>query len=104
MFFYRHSVNNAVNKMRNFFLSIFIRLSTSFNLDRFCKYILQLCKSFLIKSHLFASAFYMLDSETNLLKFELGISNDLASLLYLPLVSGNNNFICHSSARQMPWQ
>jgi hypothetical protein len=46
----------------------------------------------------------MPDSETNLLKFELGISNDLASLLYLPLVSGDNNFICRSSARQMPWQ
>jgi hypothetical protein len=39
-----------------------------------------------------------------LLKFELGISNDLGSLLYLPLVSGDNNFICNSSARQMPWQ
>jgi hypothetical protein len=34
-----------------------------------------------------------------LLKFELGISNDLASLLYLPLVSGDNNFICRSSAQ-----
>jgi hypothetical protein len=31
-------------------------------------------------------------SGTNLLKFELGISDDLASLLYLPLVSGDNNF------------
>jgi hypothetical protein len=40
----------------------------------------------------------MSDSETNLLKFELGISNDLASLLYLPLVSGDNHFICRSSA------
>jgi hypothetical protein len=40
----------------------------------------------------------MSDSETNLLKFELGISNDLASLLYLPLVSGDNNFICRSLA------
>jgi hypothetical protein len=53
--------------------------------------------------------FYMLaversDSETNLLKFELEISTDLASLLYLPLVSGDNNFICRSSARLMPWQ
>jgi hypothetical protein len=38
----------------------------------------------------------MLHSETNLLKFELGISNDLSSLLYLPLVSGDNNFICRS--------
>jgi hypothetical protein len=44
----------------------------------------------------------MSDSETNLLKFQLGISNDLASLLYLPLVSGDNNFICRSSVRQMP--
>jgi hypothetical protein len=46
----------------------------------------------------------MSDSETNLLKFELGISNDLASLLYLPLVSGDNNFTYRSSAPQMPWQ
>jgi hypothetical protein len=67
----------------------------------FCKYVLQLC--FLIKSYLVTSAFNM-DSATNLLKFELGISNDFASLLYLWLVSGDNNFICRSSARQMPWQ
>jgi hypothetical protein len=41
----------------------------------------------------------MSDLETNLLKiFELGISNDLASLLYLPLGSADNNFICRSSA------
>jgi hypothetical protein len=46
----------------------------------------------------------MSDSKTNLLEFELGISNDLASLLYLPLVSGYNNFICRLPARQMPWQ
>jgi hypothetical protein len=46
----------------------------------------------------------MSDSETNLLKFELGISNGLFSLLYLPLVGGDNNFICRSPARQMPWQ
>jgi hypothetical protein len=46
------------------------------------------------------SAFNMSDSETKLLKFELGISNDLASLLYLPLVIGDNNFICRSSARR----
>jgi hypothetical protein len=46
----------------------------------------------------------MSNSETNLLKFELGISNDSASLLYLPLISGDNNFICRSSARQMPWK
>jgi hypothetical protein len=39
----------------------------------------------------------MSDSETNLLKFEFGISNDLPSLLYLPLVSRDNNFICRSS-------
>jgi hypothetical protein len=44
------------------------------------------------------------DSETNLLKCELGISNHLVSLLYLPLVSEDNNFICRSSAPQMPWQ
>jgi hypothetical protein len=37
-------------------------------------------------------------------KFELEISNDLASLLYLLLVSGDNNFICRSSARQMAGQ
>jgi hypothetical protein len=42
--------------------------------------------------------------ETNLLKFELEFSNDLASLLYPPLVRGDNNFICRSLARQMPWQ
>jgi hypothetical protein len=46
----------------------------------------------------------MSDSETNLLKFVLGISNDLAGLFYLPLVSGDNNFIRRSSARQMLWQ
>jgi hypothetical protein len=46
----------------------------------------------------------MSDSETNLLKFELGISNGLARLLYLPLVSGDNNFISFSSARQMAWK
>jgi hypothetical protein len=40
-------------------------------------------------------AFNMSDSET--LKFKLGISNDLASLFYVPLVSGDNNFICRSS-------
>jgi hypothetical protein len=28
--------------------------------------------------------------KTNLLKYELGISNGLASLLYLPLVSSSN--------------
>jgi hypothetical protein len=49
-------------------------------------------------------AFNMSDSETNLLKFELGTSNDLlGGLLYLPLVSGDNNFMCRSLARQMPW-
>jgi hypothetical protein len=47
-------------------------------------------------------SFNMSDSETNLSKFELGISNVLANLLYLLLVSGDNNFICRSSARQMP--
>jgi hypothetical protein len=41
----------------------------------------------------------MSDSETNLLKFELGISNDLASLLYPPHVSEDNYFICRSSAK-----
>jgi hypothetical protein len=43
-------------------------------------------------------AFNMSDSET--LKFKLGISNDLFyafSLFYVPLVSGDNNFICRSS-------
>jgi hypothetical protein len=39
----------------------------------------------------------MSDLEMNLLKSEFGILNDLASLLYLPLVSGDNNFICRSS-------
>jgi hypothetical protein len=52
----------------------------------------------MIKSYLFTSAFNISHSETNLLKFELGISNDLASLLYLPLVSGDNNFTYRSSA------
>jgi hypothetical protein len=51
----------------------------------------------LIKSYLLISAFNMSDSETNFFKFDLGISNDLASLLYLPLVSGDNNFVCRSS-------
>jgi hypothetical protein len=40
--------------------------------------------------------------DDKMLKFDLGISNDLASLLYLPLVSGDNNFTCRSAARQMP--
>jgi hypothetical protein len=81
------------------FLFIIIRLSPRFNLDRFCQYVFQLlCTSFLIKSYLFTSAFNMSDLEMNLLKSEFGILNDLASLLYLPLVSGDNNFICSSSA------
>jgi hypothetical protein len=74
------------------------------NLDRFRKYVLQLCTSFLIKSYLFTSTFNISDSETNLLKFELRISNDLASLRYLPFVNGDNNFICRWSAHQMPCQ
>jgi hypothetical protein len=45
----------------------------------------------------------MSDSETSFLKCELGISNDLASLLYPVLVSGDNNFICRLSVRQMTW-
>jgi hypothetical protein len=52
---------------------------------------------FLIKSYLLISAFNMSDPETNYFKFDLGISNDLASLLYLRLVSGDNNFVCRSS-------
>jgi hypothetical protein len=40
----------------------------------------------------------MSHSETNLLKFELGILNNLADLLYLPLVSGDNTL---SAARQL---
>jgi hypothetical protein len=36
-------------------------------------------------------------------KIEIGIFNDLASLRYLPLVGGDNNFICRSPARQIPW-
>jgi hypothetical protein len=75
-----------------------IRFSTSFNLDIFCKYVVQLCTSFLIKSYLITSAFNMSDSETNLLKFELGISNDLASLFYLPLAG---EIITLSAARQL---
>jgi hypothetical protein len=51
-------------------------------MDRFCEYVLQLCTSFSIKFYLFTSAFNMSDSETNLLKFDLGISNDLASLKF----------------------
>jgi hypothetical protein len=39
----------------------------------------------------------MSDPETNYFKFDLGISNDLGSLLYLRLVSGDNNFVCRSS-------
>jgi hypothetical protein len=77
------------------FLFIIIRLLPRFNLDRFCQYVFQLlCTSFLIK---FTSAFNMSDLEMNLFKSEFGILNDLASLLYLPLVSGDNNFICRSS-------
>jgi hypothetical protein len=62
-------------------------------LDGFCKYVLQLRTSFLIKSCLFTSAFNMSDSERNLLKSALGISSNL---LYLPLVSGDNNFFSRS--------
>jgi hypothetical protein len=82
----------------DFFKLCIIRLWTRFNLDTFCKYVLQFCTSFLIKSYLFTSVFNMPDSETNLWKFVLGISNDLASLLYLPLVSGDNYFICDTLA------
>jgi hypothetical protein len=84
--------------------AIIIHLSTRFNLDTFCTYVLQLCTSFLIISYLFTLAINMSDSATNMLKFDLGISNDLPSLLYLPLVSGDNNFICRSSTHQMPLQ
>jgi hypothetical protein len=42
-----------------------------------------------------SSAFNISHSETNLLKFEFGISNDLASILYLALVSGDNNYYSH---------
>jgi hypothetical protein len=52
---------------------------------------------FLIIIRLSTRAFNMSNSETNLLKFELGISNESPSLLNLPLVSGDNNFICRSS-------
>jgi hypothetical protein len=41
----------------------------------------------------------MSNSETNLLKFELGISNDSPSLLNLPLVS--ERIITLSAARQL---
>jgi hypothetical protein len=82
-----------MNKIRIFFKIIIILLPPRFNLDIFCKYVLQLCTCFLIKSYLFTSAFNMSHSEMNLLKFELGISNNLASLLYLPLVSEDNNHI-----------
>jgi hypothetical protein len=37
------------------------------------------------------AVFKISDSEMNLFKFELGISNDLASLLYLPLISCHGN-------------
>jgi hypothetical protein len=36
----------------------------------------------LIKPYLFTSAFNISHSDTNLLQFEVGISNDLASLLH----------------------
>jgi hypothetical protein len=65
--------------------------------------ILQLCTSSSIRYILFI-LFSFQYLQTNLLKFELGISNYIASSLYLPLVSGDNNFICCLSARQMPWQ
>jgi hypothetical protein len=44
-------------------------------------------------------AFNISDSEPNLLKFDLGVSNNLASLHYLPLVSGDNNFICRPAMK-----
>jgi hypothetical protein len=49
---------------------------------------LQLCTSFLIKPYLFTSAFSMSRSDTNLLKFDVGIPNDLSILF----VNGDNNF------------
>jgi hypothetical protein len=64
---------------------------------------MYICISFLIKSYLFTLAFNI-SVRNEFVEFELGISNDLGSSLYLPLVSGDNNFICRSTARQMPWQ
>jgi hypothetical protein len=50
-------------------------------------YVLQLSTSFLINPYLFSLAFNISNSEANLLKSELGIIKDLASLLYLARVS-----------------
>jgi hypothetical protein len=48
-------------------------------------------------SDLFTSALQYVRSRNKFLIFESGISNDFAGLLYLPLVRGDNNFICCSS-------
>jgi hypothetical protein len=50
----------------------------------------------------FVSIFCNYISTSFLINPYFQISNDLASLLYLALVNGDNNFICRSSARQMP--
>jgi hypothetical protein len=54
--------------------------------------------SFLIESYLFTSAFNMSDSETNLSKFELGISNDLTngpSNKFIFRATYGNSIVCN---------
>jgi hypothetical protein len=51
------TIDNAVNKIRNLTRLIWI--------DFVSMYVLQLCTSFLMKSHLLTSAFNMSDSETS---------------------------------------
>jgi hypothetical protein len=88
------TINNAMNKIRFFFQKLFVCQPVLIWVDFISTFLqfffLQLFivdhTSFLIKSYLLISGFNMSDSEKNLLKFELGISN---GLVY---------FICRSPA------
>jgi hypothetical protein len=72
--------------LKTFFFLIIIRLLTRFNLDRFCNCFTIMYK-FLDEILLIHFSLQCQINLLNLSKFELGISNALASLLYLPLVS-----------------
>jgi hypothetical protein len=93
-------INNALNKIRNFFLWLFVCYPVLIWIDFVSTFCNNVGTSFLIKFYLFTSTCNMSDSETNLLiKFELRKSHDLVFLRYLPFVGGDNSFICRSSTR-----
>jgi hypothetical protein len=54
----------------------------------------------IIVNYVIRSKNEVLCAEAGSLAAERSFSNDLTSLLFLPLVNGDNNFICRSSALQ----